>query len=255
MPVQRSLRRQAGDPIVSMPASPVPHYVIDPPPLPAVPVAGGGLFPVRRIFCIARNYAAHAREMGGDPSREAPFFFTKPADAVLAVRAGETGRFPYPQASRDVHHEIELVVALGGGGRDLSPEQAAGCIWGYAVGLDMTRRDLQAEAKAKGRPWDIAKAFDHSAPISEIVPAAGRVLRSGEIRLDINGELRQRGELADMILPIPELIAFFSRYCRLAAGDLIFTGTPEGVGPVVAGDVLRGEVAGVGVLNLLVEAA
>lgn len=235
-------------------APPAP-YVIQAAPRPVVPVAGDGLFPVRRIFCIARNYAAHAREMGADPAVEAPFFFTKPADAVLPVAAGETGRFPYPQASCDVHHEIELVVALGAGGADLSPADAAACIWGYAVGLDMTRRDLQAEAKAKGRPWDIAKAFDHSAPISAIVPAAGRVLDAGAIRLDINGKTRQSGNLADMILPVPDLIAYFSRYFRLEPGDLIFTGTPEGVGPVVAGDVLRGEVEGVGVLNLRVEPA
>ena len=240
---------------MSLSATSSDAFVIAPAARPAVPVSGGGLFPVRRIFCIARNYAAHAREMGGDPSRESPFFFTKPADAVLPVRSGVSGAFPYPQASRDVHHELELVVALGAGGVDLTPADAARCIWGYAVGLDMTRRDLQAEAKAKGRPWDIAKAFDHSAPVSEIVPAAGRVLHSGEIRLDINGERRQLGDLADMILPIPELIAYFSRYFRLAPGDLIFTGTPEGVGPVVAGDVLRGAVAGVGVLSLRVEAA
>ncbi|WP_343034820.1 fumarylacetoacetate hydrolase family protein [Aromatoleum diolicum] len=230
------------------------RYLIEPAPRPVVPVAGGGLFPVRRIFCIARNYAAHAREMGADPTREKPFFFTKPADAVLPVRAGATGEFPYPLASQDVHHEIELVVALGSGGVNLTPEAASACIWGYAVGLDMTRRDLQAEAKAKGRPWDIAKAFDASAPISQIVPAAGRVLRSGEIRLDVNGAVRQRGDLADMIWSVPEVIAFFSRYYHLQAGDLIFTGTPEGVGPVVVGDHLRGEVAGVGELDLRVVA-
>ncbi|HJV24923.1 MAG TPA: fumarylacetoacetate hydrolase family protein [Aromatoleum sp.] len=227
-------------------------YVFEPAPRAAVPVVGGGLFPVRRVFCIARNYAAHAREMGGDPSREAPFFFTKPADAILPIKTGEVGEFPYPQASQDVHHELELVVALGAGGVDLSPEEAAKCIWGYAVGLDMTRRDLQAEAKAKGRPWDIAKAFDASAPISPIVPAAGEVLRAGEIRLDVNGALRQRGDLADMIWSIPEIIAFFSRYYCLQPGDLIFTGTPEGVGPVAIGDRLHGAVGGVGAFDLTV---
>ncbi|NMG00325.1 fumarylacetoacetate hydrolase family protein [Aromatoleum toluolicum] len=229
-------------------------YVIEAAPRPAVPVAGGGLFPVRRIYCIARNYAAHAREMGGDPSRELPFFFTKPADAVLPVPTGSCGEFPYPPASSDVHHEIELVVALGAGGSNLTPDAARACIWGYAVGLDMTRRDLQAEAKALGRPWDSGKAFDCAAPISQIVPAAGRVLDAGEIRLDINGEMRQRGDLSDMIWTIPEIIAFFSRYYRLEAGDLIFTGTPEGVGPVVVGDRLRGVVAGVGELALQVVA-
>ncbi|AYH45428.1 fumarylacetoacetate hydrolase family protein [Azoarcus sp. DN11] len=229
-------------------------FVIAPAPRPVVPVAGGGLFPVRRIYCIARNYAAHAREMGGDPSREAPFFFTKPADAVLPVGVGTCGQFPYPPASRDVHHELELVVALGAGGSDLSPAAARACIWGYAVGLDMTRRDLQAEAKAKGRPWDIGKAFDAAAPISQIVPATGRVPESGEIRLEVNGETRQRGDLSDMIWSIPEIIAFFSRYYRLEAGDLIFTGTPEGVGPVAVGDRLHGVVAGVGELDLEVVA-
>ncbi len=225
-------------------------YVIAPPAQPAVPVAGGGLFPVRRIYCVARNYAAHAREMGADPTREAPFFFTKPADALLPVRSGQVGRFPYPPATQDVHHELELVVALGAGGADLTPEQAAACIWGYAVGLDMTRRDLQAEAKAKGRPWDIGKAFDAAAPISEIVPAGGRVLSAGEVVLQVNGAQRQRGDLADMIWSIPEVIAYFSRYYRLMPGDLIFTGTPEGVGPVVPGDRLDGRIAGVGTLAL-----
>jgi fumarylpyruvate hydrolase len=229
------------------------HYLIAPPPQAAVPVRGGGLFPVRRIYCVARNYAAHAREMGGDPSREAPFFFTKPADAVLPVRDGECGRFPYPLASHDVHHELELVVALGAGGENLTPAQAAGCIWGYALGLDMTRRDLQAEAKAHGRPWDIAKAFDHAAPISEIVPAAGQVLGAGEVELQVNGQRRQHGDLADMIWSIPEVIAFFSRYYCLMPGDLIFTGTPEGVGPVQPGDRLSGHIAGVGRLELVVE--
>ena len=225
-------------------------YVLDVPPRPAVPVVGGGLFPVRRIFCVARNYAAHAREMGADPQREAPFFFTKPADAVLPVAAGETGRFPYPPATRDVHHEVELVVALGAGGADLSPDAARECVWGYAVGLDMTRRDLQADAKARGRPWDVAKAFDAAAPISEIRPAAGWVPAEGEIGVDIDGVARQRGNLADMIWPIAEIIVWLSRYYRLQPGDLIFTGTPEGVGPVVIGERLHAFVAGVGSLDL-----
>ena len=227
-------------------------YVIPPPPRPVVPVLGGGLFPVRRVFCIARNYAAHAREMGGDPTREAPFFFTKPADAVTPVKAGEVGRFVYPPATRDVHHEVELVVALGSGGADLSVEAARACIWGYAVGLDMTRRDLQAEAKAKGRPWDIGKAFDGAAPLSEIRPAAGWVPQAGAVRLDLNGAPRQRGDVADMIWSIPEVIAFFSRYYHLQAGDLVFTGTPEGVGPVVPGDRLSASIEGVGALELVV---
>lgn len=225
-------------------------YVIEAPARPAVPVQGGGLFPVRRIFCVARNYAAHAREMGGDPSREAPFFFTKPGDAVLAVKAGEHGRFPYPPGTREVHHEVELVVALGAGGAALTPEQARDCIWGYAVGLDMTRRDLQAEAKAAGRPWDIAKAFDASAPISEISPAACHVPTQGEIRLEVNGEVRQCGDLADMVWSVPEMIAILSRYFRLQPGDLVFTGTPEGVGAVAVGDRLHAVIEGVGTLTL-----
>ena len=229
-------------------------FVIAPPPHPAVPVAGGGLFPVRRIFCVARNYAAHAREMGADPQREAPFFFTKPADAVLPVKTGEIGRFPYPLATREVHHEVELVVALGTGGVKLTSEAAQACIWGYAVGLDMTRRDLQAEAKSKGRPWDAAKAFDASAPISEILPAPGWVPANGDIRLEVNGAVRQHGVLADMIWSIPEVIAYFSRFFRLQAGDLIFTGTPEGVGAVQVGDRLDATVAGIGRLVLVVTA-
>lgn len=227
-------------------------YVIAPPPQPAVPVRGGGLFPVHRIYCVARNYAAHAREMGGDPSREAPFFFTKAADCVLPVADGECGRFPYPLASNDVHHELELVVALGSGGENLSAEQAAACIWGYAVGLDMTRRDLQGEAKAKGRPWDIGKIFEASAPLSAIVPAGGAVPHAGAITLKVNGEVRQHGDLADMIWSVAEVVAYFSRYYRLCAGDLIFTGTPEGVGPVRPGDRLEGQIEGIGSLSVAV---
>ncbi|ANQ83763.1 hypothetical protein dqs_0688 [Azoarcus olearius] len=224
-------------------------HVIPPAPQPVVPVLGGGVFPVRRIFCVARNYAAHAREMGGDPAREAPFFFTKPADAVLPVGEGECGRMSYPVATSDLHHELELVVALAAGGSGLTPEQAAGCIYGYAVGLDMTRRDLQAAAKAAGRPWDAGKAFDHSAPISPIRPLA-EVLAAGEIVLDVNGVRRQAGDLADMIWNVPETLAFLSRYFELRAGDLVFTGTPEGVGAVVAGDRLHGRIARVGELRL-----
>ena len=226
------------------------EFVLAPPPRAAVAVQGGGWFPVRRVFCVARNYEAHAREMGADPSREAPFFFTKPADAVLPLGDGESGQLVYPLATQDLHHEIELVVALGAGGENLTPEQASACIWGYGVGLDMTRRDLQAEAKAKGRPWDSAKAFDDAAPISALKHAPGVVMARGEIRLDINGETRQRGDLGDMIWSVPEVIAYFSRYFRLQAGDLIFTGTPEGVGPVRVGDQLRGTVDGVGTLAL-----
>ena len=227
-------------------------YVFEPAPRPAVPVAGSDLsFPVRRIFCVARNYAAHAREMGHDPDREPPFFFCKPADAVLPVAFGETGAMPYPQATQNLHHEFELVVALGSGGRDLSPAAAGACVWGYACGLDMTRRDLQGRAKEKGQPWDSGKAFDHAAPLSHIVPRGGApLLSSGDIVLSVNGEERQRGDLSDMIWSIPEVLAHLSTLWELRAGDLVFTGTPEGVAAVGRGDRLEGRIAGVGVLLL-----
>jgi fumarylpyruvate hydrolase len=229
------------------------EFVIAPPPRPAVPVAGGGLFAVRRIFCVARNYAAHAREMGQDPAREPPFVFTKPADAVFPVAFGEEGAWPYPSATAHVDHEVELVVALGGGGCDLSPEAAAACVWGYALALDMTRRDLQAAAKAAGRPWDVAKAFDASAPISPIVPRAQvGELAAGRIELEVNGAARQAGDLADMIWPVGAVLAEMSRYFELRAGDLVFTGTPEGVAAVERGDRLVGRIEGLGELRLRV---
>lgn len=225
-------------------------YVFPPAPLPAIPVVGSdSLFAVRRIFCVARNYAAHAREMGQDPDREPPFFFCKPADAVLPVAHEQTGLLPYPQATADLHHEFELVVALGAGGRDLSRDAAAAAVWGYACGLDMTRRDLQAVAKKKGQPWDSGKGFDLGAPISPIVPRGNAPLRvKGEIALTVNGETRQSGDLSDMIWDIPGVIAQLSRLWELKAGDLVFTGTPEGVGPVVRGDRLEGWIEGVGSL-------
>lgn len=224
--------------IVSLP------YAMSPPPRPAIAVAGANaLFPVRRIYCVGRNYAAHAREMGGNPEREPPFFFQKAPDTLLP--GGQ--RFPYPPLSSDVHHEIELVVALGGAGVDVDPARALHLVFGYGVGLDMTRRDLQNAAKAQGRPWEAAKSFDHAAPCSEIAPAAtvGHP-RRGAIWLDVNGERRQRADIADMIWSIPEIIAELSRLVALAPGDLIFTGTPAGVGPVQRGDRLRGGVDGVG---------
>lgn len=200
-------------------------------------------FPVRRVYCIGRNYADHAREMGHDPEREPPFFFTKHADSL--VPGG--GVFPYPPATRDVHHEIELVVAIGSGGASIPVESALDHVFGYAVGLDMTRRDLQAEAKRLGRPWEIAKAFDAAAPCSAIAAAEdiGHP-RAGTIWLDVNGAPRQRGDIADMTWGVAELIAQLSRWMRLGAGDLIFTGTPAGVGPVKIGDRLEGGVDGVG---------
>ncbi len=209
----------------------------------AVPVAGGGRFPVRRIFCVGRNYAEHTREMGGDPDREEPFFFTKPADAVLTGDAD----MPYPPMTGALHHEMELVVAIGAGGAEIAEQAALGHVWGYAAGLDMTRRDLQGEAKKAGRPWDMGKGFDHAAPIGEIAPAAriGHPAR-GRIALTVNGAVRQGSDLSRMIWSVPEVIAYLSRYVALAPGDLIFTGTPEGVAAVGRGDVLSGEIEGVG---------
>lgn len=216
---------------------------------PAVPVAGDDPFPVRRIFCVGRNYAAHAREMGADPDREPPFFFTKPADAIVQ----DGGVVPYPPATSDLHHEIELVVAIGTGGKDIAAEHALDHVFGYAVGLDMTRRDLQGAAKKVGQPWDMAKGFDHSAPISAIRRAAdiGHPIK-GAITLSVNGAPRQSGDIADLIWPVPDTIAYLSGLVELRPGDLIYTGTPEGVGPVVAGDRLEGAVEGVGTLAVTI---
>ena len=218
-------------------------FVIAPPPVPAVPVAGGGSFPVRRIFCVGRNYAEHVREMGGDPTREAPFFFTKPADAVLTGGAG----MPYPPRTSDLHHEMELVAAIGNGGSDIRPGEALRHVYGYAAGLDMTRRDLQNEAKKAGRPWDMSKGFDFSAPIGEIVPASriGHPAR-GSIELKVNGKTRQSSDLNRMIWSVAETVAYLSGLVRLAPGDLIFTGTPEGVAAVSRGDLLEGVIESVG---------
>ena len=218
-------------------------FVITPPPVPGVPVAGGGSFPVRRIFCVGRNYAEHVREMGGDPTREAPFFFTKPADAVLT---GGTD-MPYPPGTADLHHEMELVAAIGSGGSHIKPGDALGHVYGYAAGLDMTRRDLQSEAKKAGRPWDMSKGFDFSAPIGEIVPASriGHPAR-GSIELKVNGKIRQSSDLNRMIWSVAETVAYLSGLVRLAPGDLIFTGTPEGVAAVRRGDLLEGVVESIG---------
>ncbi|WP_084386550.1 fumarylacetoacetate hydrolase family protein [Castellaniella caeni] len=210
-------------------------------------------FPVRRIYCVGRNYAEHAREMGGT-GRELPFFFAKPADAVLNVAPGTEGVLPYPPATHNLHHEVELVVALGSGGRDLSVEQAAACVWGQAIGLDMTRRDLQAEAKKAGRPWETAKGFDHSAPLGPLHPVAETgLLRAGHIGLSVNGEARQSDDLSDMIWSVPEALAYLSTLFELKAGDLVFTGTPAGVGAVVAGDRLEARIEGLGTLRLRID--
>lgn len=219
-------------------------WVIPPPGQPWLAVQGGGRFPVRRVYCIARNYAAHAREMGGHPEREQPFFFLKPASALWCPESDEDV-WPYPPASENVHHEVELVVALARGGVDLDLEEAAACIYGYAVGLDMTRRDRQEEAKALGRPWEIGKSFDAALPVSSVRPLPGQVLSKGGVTLEIDGERRQSGNLSDMIWSVAELVAYFSRYYRLAPGDLVLTGTPAGVGPVRPGNRLSARVEGV----------
>ena len=223
----------------------MPNYVIDPPTQPVVPVAGedAGFFPVRRIFCVGRNYAEHAREMGHDPSREPPFFFTKPADA-LVIAGAET---PYPPATSDLHHEIELVVAIGREATAIDAGVALEHVWGYAAGIDLTRRDLQADAKKAGRPWDMAKGFDASAPIGDLVPVSSiGHPSSGRIELAVNGTTRQLGDIGDMIWSVPEAIAYLSGLVTLMPGDLIFTGTPAGVASVVRGDRLEGSIAGVG---------
>ena len=208
-------------------------FAFPPAPPVSLPIAGTeARFPVHRVYCVGRNYAEHVKEMGGEVGRDPPFFFAKPADALVT-----DGRFPYPSLSSDVHHEVELVVALGPGAH----------VFGHAVGLDMTRRDLQAAAKKLGRPWEVAKGFDHSAPIGAIVPSAAP-LDAGAITLDVNGARRQAGDLSEMIWSVPEIILELGRLFTLQPGDLIFTGTPSGVGPVVRGDRLHAEIAGVGSL-------
>ncbi|HEY3431035.1 MAG TPA: fumarylacetoacetate hydrolase family protein [Rhodocyclaceae bacterium] len=225
-------------------------YVLDAPAQPALPVRGStALYPVRRIFCVGRNYAAHAREMGaaGDKPAGGPMYFTKSCHAL--AQSGET--LPYPPGTSNYHYEVELVIALGSPAFRVSPEAAASAIYGYAVGFDMTRRDLQNAAKDKGHPWDLGKDCEGGAVVSEIVPFAELgLLERGDIRLTRNGELKQQGNLADMIWSLPEVIAHLSQYYHLLPGDLIFTGTPEGVGPVVASDTIVGMVDGVGSVTL-----
>ena len=202
-------------------------YVIAPPPQAAVPVAGGGLFPVRRIFCVGRNYAEHALEMGGNPEREPPFFFTKPADAVVTGGAD----MPYPPQTANLHHEMELVVAIGTGGANIPVAEALAQVWGYAAGIDMTRRDMQNDAKATRRPWDMSKGFDASAPLSDLVPAAQLPdPAKGKIVLTVNGAVRQSSDLSQMIWNVAETVAALSALVAIAPGDLIFTGTPGGRG-------------------------
>lgn len=220
-------------------------YVITPPPVVSVPVTGlGQKFPVHRIYCVGRNYEEHAKEMGF-AEREAPFFFMKPADAALVAQAGETIFMPYPSLTNNLHHEVELVVAIGKGGSRIVAADAMKHIYGYAVGLDMTRRDLQAEMKKQGRPWSIAKGFDHSAPIGPITPAA-RVtdIANARISLTVNGAHRQNSVVSKMIWNIAETIEQLSAAWTLQPGDLIYTGTPEGVGAVTRGDVLEAAIDG-----------
>lgn len=224
-------------------------FVIAAPKQASVPVKGTHLrFPVRRIYCVGRNYNDHVAEMGGIPGREPPFFFQKPADAVLLDE-----NFPYPSASNNVHHEVELVVVLHSGGKNIAVEDASRHIYGYAVGIDMTRRDLQGAAKKAGRPWEVAKAFDHSAPISEVTPKAEiGLLERARISLHVNEVQRQNSDISEMIWSVPEIITELSKLFELHAGDMIFTGTPSGVGPVQPGDRLRAAIEHVGELNLLV---
>ena len=228
------------------------EYAVAAVPRPTVAVEGSrSRFPVRRIFCVGRNYPEHVREMGGTAGRTPPIFFTKPADA--AVDSG--GVVPYPSRTANLHHEVELVVALAAGGRDLGAASAPALVFGYTVGVDLTRRDLQLAAKEAGNPWDAAKSFDHSAPVAPIVPAAGRPHPGkGRIWLEVNGNLRQQGDLADMVWRVPEIIAELSTWFELKPGDLIFTGTPSGVGPLVPGDRVRGGVDGVATIEFAVGA-
>jgi fumarylpyruvate hydrolase len=220
-------------------------YVFNPPATVSVPVAGRSeRFPVNRVYCVGRNYEEHAKEMGFT-GREPPFFFLKPADAVVVVNAGETGSIAYPSLTSNFHHEIELVVAIGLGGKDIKAADAAQHIFGYAVGLDMTRRDLQSDMKKQGRPWCIGKGFDQSAPIGPIIPAAqAGDINNAEIALTVNGESRQKSNVAKLIWNVAETIEYLSAAWELKAGDLIYSGTPEGVGAVVSGDLMVGRVAG-----------
>lgn len=223
-------------------------FVIPAPPVPTIPVVGGGAFPVRRVYCIGRNYAAHAVEMGHDPDREAPFFFQKNPNNLDA-----SGEFPYPPQSSDVHHEVELVVALKSGGTNIPVESALDHVWGYAVSLDMTRRDLQGEAKKQGRPWEIGKAFERSAPVGALTPVSDLGdLTNGRVELKVNGALKQEGDLNQMIWKVPEMISYLSDYFELQAGDVIMSGTPSGVGPVVKGDTMDASIEGLGTLTVKV---
>ena len=222
--------------------------------LPSMPIAGStAVFPVRHIYCVGRNYAEHAKEMGGDAAKEPPFFFCKPADSIYPVVPPAVGNVRYPLATKNFHHEIELVVAIGARGVQLSADNANSIVFGYATGLDMTRRDLQSDMREKKRPWDLGKSFAQAAPIAPIHPVASTgILTRGAITLDVNGERRQTGDLADMIWDVPHTLAFLSQYYELLPGDLIFSGTPAGVGAVVAGDRLDGRIDGLTPLSIVI---
>jgi fumarylpyruvate hydrolase len=224
------------------------NFIFPPQAIVGLPVCGSDAsFPVRRIYCVGRNYAAHAREMGFDPDREPPFFFCKPNDAasVVPVAAGTTAQLPYPARTENYHHEIELVVAIGKGGKDIAPEDASAHIFGYAVGLDMTRRDLQMRMREQGRPWEIGKAFDYSAPVGPLTRLADSgELHGGAIELKVDGKTTQRSDLTHLIWSVSETIAQLSMLFELQPGDLIMTGTPEGVGPVVRGQTMVAHIAG-----------
>lgn len=228
------------------------EYVFAPPAVVSLPVVGSDRqFPVRRVYCVGRNYVEHAKEMGFT-GREDPFFFSKPADALLVIPDGTQGKMPYPSKTQNLHYEMELVVALGKGGRDIPVDKANECIFGYALGLDMTRRDLQGEAKKLGRPWEVGKAFDFGGPIGPLHPVSKTgILENGEISLEVNGEIKQKSNLDKLIWSIPESISYLSGLFELKAGDLIFTGTPEGVGAVVKGDRMVGKFAGLGQLEVV----
>ncbi|MFC5742796.1 fumarylacetoacetate hydrolase family protein [Dyella tabacisoli] len=222
-------------------------YAIAPQPIPSLPIIGSDQrFPIRRVFCVGRNYADHAKEMGAAVDKDRPMFFCKPADAVVADGAD----VPYPQATVDLHHEVELVIALGAGGRDIAVADAQALVWGCAVGLDLTRRDLQNAVKAKGHPWDIAKGFDHSAPVSALCRASDAMPHADTVlRLTVNGELRQQTSLGNMLHSVPEIIAALSTLFELKAGDLIFTGTPAGVAALQRGDRFHAELVGIASLD------
>ena len=227
-------------------------HVVNPPEVISVPVHGSAdTFPVRRVYCVGRNYAAHAREMGFDPDREPPFFFCKPADAVVPVDEGTTLSLPYPPETANLHYEIELVAAIGRGGANIPVDQALEHVWGYAVGLDMTRRDLQMKMREAGRPWELGKAFDLSGPIGPLHPAGSvKDIDKAGIWLQVNGTDKQKSDIGKLIWSVAETVSYLSRYFRLEAGDLIYTGTPEGVGPVVRGDRMVGGVDGLGTISV-----